>query len=151
MRGARVVRRLSGVLLVWAVLAVGGVSPAPPGAQTSRVAEAAPADAVQAPVRVRLGVLGTVTDAGFFIGMDLGYYREQGLEIETVLFDSGARMVAPLAAGQLDAGGGAHSAGLFNAAARGIGLKMVADRGQSTPGHGFQALLFRRESVEAGR
>jgi NitT/TauT family transport system substrate-binding protein len=110
----------------------------------------AAAPAGQAPTRVRLGVLGTVTDAGFFIGMDLGYYREQGLEIETTTFDSGARMVAPLGTGQIDAGGGAHSAGMFNAAARGIGLKMVADRGQSTPGHGFQALLLRREAVENG-
>jgi NitT/TauT family transport system substrate-binding protein len=108
------------------------------------------APAPQTPARVRLGVLGTVTDAGFFIGMDLGYYREQGLEIETTTFDSGARMVAPLGTGQIDAGGGAHGVGLFNAAARGIGLKMVADRGQSTPGHGFQALLLRRELVENG-
>ena len=47
-------------------------------------------------------LLGSVTDAGFFIGLERGYFREQWLELEVTAFDSAARMVAPLSAGQLD-------------------------------------------------
>jgi NitT/TauT family transport system substrate-binding protein len=100
---------------------------------------------------VRFGVLSAATDAGIFIAQDLGYFREQGIEVEMVPFDSAARMVAPLGAGQLDAGGGSHSAGLFNAVARGIELKLVADKGVSSSGHGFQALVFRKDLVDTGR
>jgi NitT/TauT family transport system substrate-binding protein len=96
-------------------------------------------------------VLSAATDAGIFIAQDLGYFEEQGVTLELVPFDSGARMVAPLGAGQLDAGGGSHSAGLFNAVARGISLKLVADKGVSSPGHGFQALVFRKDLVDRGR
>ncbi len=110
-----------------------------------------PALAAQPATRVRLGVLGTIVDAGFYIGLDQGYFREQGLDLEMIPFDSGARMVAPLGTGQLDAGGGAHSAGMFNAVARGVALKLVADKGSSPPGHGVQALLFRRDLAESGQ
>lgn len=109
-----------------------------------------PVQAAQAPVQVRLGIIGGASDAGFFIGLDQGYFREQGIELETTQFDSAARMVAPLGAGQLDAGGGAHSAGLMNAIARGIALKIVADKGSTPPGFGFQALLFRGDLVDSG-
>ena len=46
--------------------------------------------------------------------------------------DSAAQMVAPLGAGQLDAGGGSTSAGLFNAINRDLPLKIVADKGSFT-------------------
>jgi NitT/TauT family transport system substrate-binding protein len=60
-------------------------------------------------------------------------------------------MVAPLGAGQLDVGGGSHSAGLFNAVGRNITIKLVADKGSLSPGHGFQGLVFRRDLAESGR
>ena len=112
---------------------------------------AAPALAAQGVTRVRLGVLNVSSDAGIFIALDQGYFREQGIELDMTPFDSAARMVAPLGAGQLDAGGGSHSAGLFNAVGRGIGIKLVADKGSSPPGGGFQGLLFRRDLAEGGQ
>ncbi len=139
MRTARLLP-LAGMLLV-ATLAL-GLAP---------VGTGPPAAAAQAPQRVRLGVVGSASDAGFFIGIEHGYYREQGLDLEITQFDSAARMVAPLGAGQLDVGGGTHSVGLFNAVARGVGIRMVADKGSARPGHGFNALLFRRDLVESGR
>jgi NitT/TauT family transport system substrate-binding protein len=131
------------LLILGAVLVLGGVP---------LVADPAPsAAAAQDTARVRLGVLGATVDAGFYIAEDQGYYREQGLEVEMTPFDSAARMVAPLGAGQLDAGGGAHSAGLFNAISRGIEFKLVADKGSSPPGFGGQALMFRRDLVDSGQ
>jgi NitT/TauT family transport system substrate-binding protein len=111
----------------------------------------APALAAQGATRVQLGLVVSTSDAGFYVGIDQGYYLEQGLELETIPFDSAARMVVPLGAGQLDVGGGSHSAGLFNAIARGISIKLVGDKGSLLPGHGFVALLLQRELAASGR
>jgi len=129
----------------------------PPPAATAAPAATAGAPAASAPAApppleaLRLGIVGSATDAGFFIALERGYFRDQGLELDTTTFDSAARMVAPLAAGQLDVGGGSHSAGLFNAMARGIAIKIVADKGSSPPGHGFTTLMFRKDLADSGR
>jgi NitT/TauT family transport system substrate-binding protein len=60
-------------------------------------------------------------------------------------------MVAPLGAGQLDVGGGAISAGLYNAVSRGIDVRVVADLGSDPPGYGFQKLIVRSALVKSGR
>ena len=60
-------------------------------------------------------------------------------------------MVAPLGTGDLDAGGGAVSVGLYNAVKRGVGLKVVADKVHYGPGYGFASLLVRKELVESGK
>src|SRR5713101_7082326 len=60
-------------------------------------------------------------------------------------------MIAPLGAGQLDVGGGATSAGLFNSAARGIGIKIIADKGSNLPGYSYVSLLVRKELVDSGK
>jgi NitT/TauT family transport system substrate-binding protein len=167
--GERVVQRyqirLIGLGTVLSALLTACASAGPAGPAESPVPAAAPtaAPSVLTPTAVpsavappaaesiRFGVLSAATDAGIFIAQDLGYFREQGVEVEMVPFDSAARMVAPLGAGQLDAGGGSHSAGLFNAVARGIELKLVADKGVSSAGHGFQALVFRKDLADSGR
>ncbi len=110
----------------------------------------APAATPPATETVHLGTLGSTTDAGLFIAKDKGYFAEQGLTLDDSPFDSAARMVASLGTGQLDVGAGSHSAGLFNAVARGIPIKLVADKGSAPPGHGFQALMFRRDLRDSG-
>ncbi len=60
-------------------------------------------------------------------------------------------MIAPLASGDLDAGSGGVSAGLFNAVGRGIGLKIVASKNSASPGRGIQPLLVRKQLVDSGR
>ena len=87
------------------------VSPSPaaaasPAASPSPAAKAgAAAPAPITPQTVRLGLLSSASDSGLFIAMEKGYFREQGVEIESTPFDPAAQMVAPLAAGQLDVGG----------------------------------------------
>lgn len=112
---------------------------------------AVPTAAAQGMVRLRTGLLSSASDAGFYIAMDQGYLREVGIELDVTPFDSAANMVAPLGTGQLELGGGSHSAGLYNAIARGVNLKLVADKGSAPPGFGFQGLLLRRDLVESGQ
>jgi len=100
--------------------------------------------------RLQVGQVGGVSDAAIFIANDKGYFKEQGIELEVTRFDSAARMVAPLGTNQLDIGGGAPSAGLLNAVAREIPLKIVADKGNMNPGHGYEAIVVRKELWDKG-
>ncbi len=100
---------------------------------------------------LRLGVVASVSDAGFFVAQEKGYFAEAGLAVEFVPFQSAAQMIAPLGVGQLDAGGGGVSAGLFNAMARGVDLRIVADKGRIQVGYGYEGLVIRRDLAESGR
>jgi len=142
------------VLLILAAGCTAAQAPSAPAATPTVMAPLAAASAATAAPEmqtIRLGALSSTTDAGFFVGLDRGYFREEGLDVELTPFDSAARMVAPLSAGQLDVGGGSPSAGLFNAISRGIDIKLVADKGSAPPGFGFEALLFRHDLAESRR
>jgi NitT/TauT family transport system substrate-binding protein len=78
---------------------------------------------------VKIGVVNLSTDIAFYIAEKRGYLKAEGLKAEFAYFDSGAKMILPLGTGDLDAGGGAASAGLYNAVDRGIELRIVADSG----------------------
>src|SRR5205085_6922913 len=57
----------------------------------------------------------------------------------------------PLATGQLDGGAGSASAGLYNAVASGIRIKIVADKASSSPGYGATKILVRKDHLDSGR
>jgi NitT/TauT family transport system substrate-binding protein len=103
------------------------------------------------PETVNVGFVNSVSDAPFLIADRKGYFRDAGITINFVPFNSGALMVAPLGAGQLDVGGGAPSAGLYNALASGVQIKIVADRGSDAPGYGFNPLIVRKDLVTSGK
>lgn len=100
---------------------------------------------------VRVGVLGIVSDAPFLIADKKGYFKDEGLDVTFTTFASSGNMVVPMNADQLDAGGGAPTAGIYNGYARGIFVKIVADKGTDARGYGFDALLVRKDLVDSGR
>jgi len=122
-------------------------APAPGGAPTAAPAAVAP---LSPPVTVRYGALLTLALAPFLIAEQRGYFAEEGIEAEFNRFDSGARMVAPMSAGQLEVGAGSHSAGLFNALASGLDLKIVADGGTLIPGRNTSQIVARKQLAEQG-
>jgi NitT/TauT family transport system substrate-binding protein len=93
------------------------------------------------------------TGAGFnpFVALDQGFFAEQGIDLDLPRFDSAGNMIAPLAAGQIDTGSGAIGAGLWNAVARGVDIKVVADGGHVEAGFPQQALIVRKTLVDSGR
>src|SRR5581483_10932738 len=148
-------------LPVLALMLAACAQPAAPAAKPSAPAAAAPttaaapqasaptsAAAPPARVKVRMGKLPTVSDSGMHLAVEKGYFAEEGLDIESIPFDSAAQMVAPLGAGQLDAGGGSTSAGLYNAISRELPLKIVADKGSFPPGAGWLTLLVRPDLAD---
>ncbi len=100
---------------------------------------------------VKVGLIGNSSDAPILIADARGYFRDVGLEIQSTTFDSAAKLIAPLATGDLDVGGGATSAGLFNAAARKIDLRIVGDRSRMAPGYSYMTLMIRKDLIESGR
>jgi NitT/TauT family transport system substrate-binding protein len=117
-------------------------APAAAGGGAERPAPLSP------PVTVRIGVLPNVSDSGTYIALERGYFLEEGINLELVPFDSAGPQVAPLGAGQLDVGGGSASAGLYNAIAREVPLKIVADRGSMPPGASWIGLVVRRDLAD---
>ncbi len=111
------------------------------------VAAAAPASAQT----VTVGATSSTSDAPIFIAAKKGFFRKEGNEVTVNNFRSASDMVAPLGAGQLDAGAGSAGAALYNAVARGIRIKIVADKASSPPGYGATKILVRKDLVESGR
>src|SRR5438445_841428 len=95
--------------------------------------------------KVTVGTVASVSDAGIYVAIAKGFFKEQGLEIDTPVFDSGSNQIALLASGKLDVAGGTPAAGTFNAFAQGVNIRIVADKGTHTPGHGYIAFLVRKE------
>jgi NitT/TauT family transport system substrate-binding protein len=128
-------------------------SAAPGGSTAGGGAASAPAAVapLAPPVALQVGSTLTLGDSPLFVAMEKGYFEAEGLAVEIVPFDSGANMIPPLAAGQLDAGVGATSAGLFNAMARDVGLVIVSGAGQFTAGHGSSVVMARKDLVDSGQ
>ena len=101
--------------------------------------------------KVSVGTTFSMTDLPFFIGEQRGYFRDENLDMNFVNFDSAARMIAPLASGDLDAAAGGPSAGLYNAIARNIGMRIVGDKSRAAPGRHSQILLVRKQLIDSGR
>ena len=92
-----------------------------------------------------------ISDAPILIAEHKGYCRDVGIKTSMISMQTGAYMIAPLGTGQLDRGAGATSAGLFNSEARGIGIKITADKGSNLPGYAYVSLLVRKELVDSGK
>lgn len=97
------------------------------------------------PVTVSYGNIESTSAAPLYIAQERGYFTEVGLDVHVQPFTTGGDMIPVLANGQLDAGKGALSAGLFNAMARGLPIKIVADAGSNLPGFIYTTIVLRRE------
>src|SRR5437588_317511 len=119
----------------------GRVSTTPPRA-SARAAE---------PVAINVGITNVIADVPLFVADKRGYFAAENLKLSFVPFDAAARMIGSLASGDLGVGGGGISAGLFNAVARGLGVKIVADKSTSAHGLSTGSLMVRKDLVDSGR
>jgi NitT/TauT family transport system substrate-binding protein len=124
-------------------------APAAPAAQTAPAPSAADAK-LPAPVTVHFGYTPLLAGGPVFVGLERGYFEELNINLDMIRFNSGALMIAPLANGDLDAGSGGTSPGLYNALGRDVRLKIVSDNGSSQPGGGTSIALVRKDLWDAG-
>ena len=101
--------------------------------------------------KINIGFTRTATDIGLFVADKRGYFKAEGLDVNFILFDSAARMIAPFASGDLDISAGATSAGFYNAVARGIDIRIIADKVSTPPGRTSQTLVVRKALVDSGK
>jgi NitT/TauT family transport system substrate-binding protein len=94
--------------------------------------------------------MGALGDGPVYVALERGYFTELGLDVDDIRFDAATRMMQPLAAGQLDVAAAAITAGLFNAFAREIDVRMVADRAILAPGFGYSGLVVRKDLWDSG-
>jgi NitT/TauT family transport system substrate-binding protein len=100
--------------------------------------------------KVSVGIVNTASDAVFFVADRLGYFRDAGIEVTLTPFQSTPMTVAPLGVGQLDVAGGSPSGGLYNGFARGINIRMVANKSSCPPKFGSSPLVVRTHLVKNG-
>ena len=109
------------------------------------------ATAAQAADKVAVGTGGSASDAPFHIAYDKGFFKDEGLDVDLIVLDSGAKVIAPLGTGELDVGSGALSVGFWNALVRGIKFRIVADRGHAQPGYLYQTVFMRKDLIDSGK
>jgi NitT/TauT family transport system substrate-binding protein len=95
-------------------------------------------------------ITGSSSSAALFLAMEEGYFRDVGIDLKLQEFKAGAEMIPPVSTGQIDAGLGGLSAGLFNAINDGLPIKLVADGAMSVD-PGYVGLLVRKKLVDSGR
>ena len=96
-------------------------------------------------VTLKVGAIGAVSDAGIFIAQEKGYFTDEGLDVEIVGFKAAPQILPAIATGEVQVSGSAVTPALFNAFARGIVMKLVADKGQVAQGFGFAAIVIRSD------
>lgn len=109
-----------------------------------------PVPALNTPVTVKIGNIGAVGGAGYYIAVEKGYFKDLGLNVEFVGYDSAAKAIPMVANNQVDVVGGAISAGLFNAAAQGFDMKIIAGIEGAQKGHATTLMMVRKDLVDSG-
>ena len=139
---------------------VSSAAPSAPAAPASSAAPAEPAASGAAKAAASGGDLDTVkfggltpsaSDSGWLIANAKGWFAEEHLKLDVSRFGNGSELVPLLGTGQLDVGGAAPNAGLFNAMARDVPMLIVADKGSTPPGYGFQAFVVRKDVMDSGK
>jgi ABC-type nitrate/sulfonate/bicarbonate transport system substrate-binding protein len=96
-------------------------------------------------IAVKTGTVGALSDAGIFIAAEKGFFRDEGLDVELIGYKVGPQIIPSLATDQIQTSGTSVSPSLFNALHRGVGLRLVADKGQVSPGFGWAAIAVRSD------
>jgi NitT/TauT family transport system substrate-binding protein len=95
--------------------------------------------------RVRVISIGLAGQAPTYIAVERGYFEQLGLDVELVTMATINEVVALLSSDQLDVGFTSIAAGIFNAVARDVGIRMVADHGSNIVGRATPSLAVRAD------
>jgi NitT/TauT family transport system substrate-binding protein len=90
---------------------------------TSPASRTGPTTAPREIQDVTVGYIPILIDAPFFVGIEKGYFKEEGINLKLERLAGGADMLVQTAAGNFDIGSGGIGAAVFNAAGAAIGQK----------------------------
>ncbi len=97
------------------------------------------------PVKIWIAEDGSPSGAGFYIAKEKGYFAALGIEADIRPFESSKDMLPAIAIDEVQVAGGITSAALFNAVARGLNIKIIADKGTNIPGRSYYNLVVRKD------
>ena len=100
--------------------------------------------------KVRIGALRLTSSAPLFIAVEKGYFADEGLDAELKFMKSAQPVAMALASGDIDVGATGLTAGLYNAAANGLKVSIVADKGRVWPGYRLVGLMVSNDAWEKG-
>ena len=103
------------------------------------------------PVPLKVSLLPYISYAPIFIALEEGYFAEQELKVELIRFRGGGQTIPVLARGDLDVGSDITGSNLFSAIARGLKLKIVADKGHLDAGCNYHAMMVRKDLYDNGK
>ena len=101
-------------------------------------------------VKVSMALLRLTSSAPLFIAMDKGFFAEENLEVEPQWFDAAHPIAVSTASSQVDVGATGITASLFNMAASGQKLAIVADKGREEKGYSSSALIVITDNYNKG-
>lgn len=107
-------------------------------------------DAPKEKTKVSLGMLRLTSSAPLFIAMDKGFFAEEGIDIDAQWFDAAHPIAVSTASSKVDVGATGITASLYNMAANGQKLGIVADKGREQKGYSSSALLIATDEYNAG-
>ena len=134
------------VTVFMAVLLLSGCGKGPGPAKQEPAKQAAPSQAT----KVSVGILKLTSSAPIFIGMEKGFFKEQGIDINPEWFDAAHPIAVATASNKVQVGATGITASLFNMVAGGQNLSIVADKGREQKGFSSSAVLMRTDLWEAG-
>lgn len=98
------------------------------------------------PVSVKIGMLKLTSSAPLFIGMEKGFFEEEGIKVTAEWFEAAQPIAVATASGSVDIGATGITASLYNMIAGGQKLLIVADKGREKAGYPLSALLVHADS-----
>jgi NitT/TauT family transport system substrate-binding protein len=104
----------------------------------------------KSPDKVVVGVLPLSSSAPLFLAADLGYFKDENLDVDLQLSRAAAAVAVGVAAGDYDVGATGITAALFNIVMGEAKLRIVADKGRLVPGFQFEALVISKKAHAAG-
>ena len=107
-------------------------------------APAKPADK-PAEKNVSIGLLKLTSSAPVFIGIEKGFFKEEGVNLEVMWFDAAHPIVVATASNKVAVGATGITASLFNLVSGGQQLAIVADKGREQKGYSSSAIMVRTE------
>ena len=108
-----------------------------------------PGSAAVEPVSV--GATAIIASAGLFVGIERGYFSQQGLDVQTTIVANSNDTLPLVATGKMDVANNAVTAFMVNAVNDGVNMKWVAGQASYTPKHGTLGLVVRKELYDSGQ
>lgn len=100
-------------------------------------------------MKVMAGNVPSFVYAGFYVGIDRGYFAERGLEVELVL-TRGGDTAFQIAGNTLQFAGGSPDSAFFNGLKRGLPLMAISSLAVNPPDQSSNLLVVRKDLLDSG-